>query len=243
MEPWMKDVYEQEFLEHSAKGTKWKDHKYIAKKNGRYIYPGTSKEKKELVKEVVKDVGEYQNPDLFEKDANGKPIPARERAAAKRRQQRLEKRQMTEQAATNSLRRNSVARAKANGAAQTEKERAWKATVRRKESVDRAKANGAAVTKAQDTWKRQKAYADRVNAAIRASKRRRESVERARELGAAQTEKERAWRATVRRKQSVDRAIELGKTVPTKKESRVARAKNRASKAWNKFKGMKFKKG
>lgn len=27
---------------HSAKGTTWKKHKYIAKKNGRYVYPGSS---------------------------------------------------------------------------------------------------------------------------------------------------------------------------------------------------------
>lgn len=30
------------YLQHSSKGTKWKDHKYIAIKNGRYIYPSKS---------------------------------------------------------------------------------------------------------------------------------------------------------------------------------------------------------
>lgn len=30
-----------EYLEHSPKGTTWKDHKYIKKENGRYVYPST----------------------------------------------------------------------------------------------------------------------------------------------------------------------------------------------------------
>lgn len=29
----------EEMLEHSAKGTTWKKHKYIGKKNGKYVYP------------------------------------------------------------------------------------------------------------------------------------------------------------------------------------------------------------
>ena len=40
MEPWKKDIYGKAFLEHSAKGTTWKKHKYIAIRNGVYIYPG-----------------------------------------------------------------------------------------------------------------------------------------------------------------------------------------------------------
>lgn len=45
----------EEMLEHSAKGHTWKKHKYIAKKNGRYIYPN----KKSLTtksKITVKDI-------------------------------------------------------------------------------------------------------------------------------------------------------------------------------------------
>lgn len=32
-------LFSANFLEHSYKGTEWKDHKYIKKENGRYYYP------------------------------------------------------------------------------------------------------------------------------------------------------------------------------------------------------------
>ena len=32
-------LFSTNFLEHSYKGTEWKDHKYIKKENGRYYYP------------------------------------------------------------------------------------------------------------------------------------------------------------------------------------------------------------
>lgn len=59
------------YLEHSAKGTTWKNHKYISKKNGRYIYPKKSKgkgsynsarSKKARDKYGRVDGGEYMGP-------------------------------------------------------------------------------------------------------------------------------------------------------------------------------------
>ena len=41
MERWREQLY----LEHSAKGSTWGKHKYIAIKNGRYIYPEDLKKK------------------------------------------------------------------------------------------------------------------------------------------------------------------------------------------------------
>lgn len=35
-------LFSYDFLEHSYKGTEWKDHKYIKKENGRYYYPNES---------------------------------------------------------------------------------------------------------------------------------------------------------------------------------------------------------
>lgn len=35
-------LFSANFLEHSYKGTEWKDHKYIKKENGRYYYPNES---------------------------------------------------------------------------------------------------------------------------------------------------------------------------------------------------------
>lgn len=225
--------YEAACLFHSAKGTSWKDHKYIAKKNGKYIYPGGGKKEKtpeEIVNGVTKDIKGYQNKDLFKTDENGKPITARERAARKRRQQRLEKRQATEQAKTNSLRRNSVNRAKAAGAAVTERDRAWKAAVRRTESVKRAKENAKEQAKQQDIWKRKKAYADRINAskiaerkrAINAVNLRKASVNRAKENGAEVTKQQKEWQKT-------------------KKKVKREQAMKAAKRAWDKFSNVPFK--
>lgn len=221
--------YEAACLFHSAKGTSWKDHKYIAKKNGKYIYPGGGKKEK-TPEEVVKDIKEYQNKDLFKTDENGKPITSRERAARKRRQQRLEKRQATEQAKTNSLRRNSVIRAKAAGASVTERDRAWKATVRRTESVKRAKENSKEQAKQQDIWKRKKAYADRINVskiaerkrAINAVNLRKASVNMAKENGAEVTKQQKEWQKT-------------------KKKVKRERAMKAAKRAWDKFSNMPFR--
>lgn len=33
-------LFSSDYLEHSYKGTEWKNHKYIKKENGRYYYPG-----------------------------------------------------------------------------------------------------------------------------------------------------------------------------------------------------------
>ena len=229
--------YEADRLCHSAKGTSWKDHKYIAKKNGKYIYPGGGKKEKtpeEIVNDVAKDIKGYQNKDLFKTDENGKPITSREQAARKRSQQRLEKRQATEQAKTNSLRRNSVNRAKEAGAAVTERDRAWKATVRRTESVKRAKENGAEASRQQakelDTWKRNKAYADRVNKkkvderkrAINAINLRKASVNRAKENGAEVTKQQKEWQKT-------------------KKKVKREQTMKAAKRAWDKFSSVPFK--
>ena len=221
--------YEAACLFHSFKGTSWKDHKYIAKKNGKYIYPGGGKKEK-TPEEVVKDIKEYQNKDLFKTDENGKPITSRERAARKRRQQRLEKRQATEQAKTNSLRRNSVNRAKAAGAAVTERDRAWKATVRRTESVKRAKENSKEQAKQYDIWKRKKAYADRINASKTAERKarahasylRRTSKERAKANGAEVTKQQKEWQET-------------------KKKVKREQAMKAAKRAWDKFSNVPFK--
>lgn len=229
--------YEAACLFHSAKGTSWNDHKYIAKKNGKYIYPGGGKKEKtpeEIAKGVAKDIKGYQNKDLFKTDEIGKPITSRERAARKRRQHRLEKRQATEQAKTNSLRRNSVNRAKEAGAAVTERDRAWKATVRRTESVKRAKENGAEVSRRQakelDIWKRKKAYADRINVskiaerkrAINAVNLRKSSVNRAKENGAEVTKQQKEWQET-------------------KKKVKRERVMKAAKRAWDKFSKVPFK--
>lgn len=229
MEQWKLDLRRLQFLEHSAKGTKWKEHKYIAKKDGRYIYPGNGNGGK-TPEDVINDVKNYQNTDLFKKDANGKPIPARERAAAKRRQQRLEARQSREQAATNSLRRNTVSRAAQNGAYITERDRAWQATKRRMASVQRAKDNAQELAKQQDIWKRKKAYADRINAskiaerkrAINAVNLRKASVNRAKENGAEVTKQQKEWQET-------------------KKKVKRERALKAAKRAWDKFSNIPFK--
>lgn len=229
---WQYD-YEAACLFHSAKGTSWKDHKYIAKKNGKYIYPGGGKKEKtpeEIAKGVANDIKGYQNKDLFKTDENGNPITSRERAARKRRQQRLEKRQATEQAKTNSLRRNNVNRAKEAGAAVTERDRAWKATVRRTESVKRAKENSKEQAKQQDVWKRKKAYADRINAskiaerkrAINAVNLRKASVNRAKENGAEVSKQQKEWQKT-------------------KKKVKREQAMKAAKRAWDKFSNMPFK--
>lgn len=225
--------YEAACLFHSAKGTSWKDHKYIAKKNGKYIYPGGGKKEKtpeEIVNGVAKDIKGYQNKDLFKTDENGKPITSRERAARKRKQQRLEKRQATEQAKTNSLRRNSVIRAKAAGAAVTERDRAWQATKRRMASVQRAKDNAQELAKQQDIWKRNKAYADRVNKkkvderkrAINAKNLRKASVARAKANGAEVTKQQKEWQKT-------------------KKKVKREQAMKAAKRAWDKFSNVPFK--
>ena len=229
--------YEAACLCHSFKGTSWKDHKYIAKKNGKYIYPGGGKKEKtpeEIVNGVAKDIKGYQNKDLFKTDENGKPITSKERATRKRKQQRLEKRQTIEQAKTNSLRRNSVIRAKAAGAAVTERDRAWKAAVRRTESVKRAKENGVEASRRQakelDIWKRKKAYADRINAskiaerkrAINAVNLRKASVNRAKENGAEVTKQQKEWQET-------------------KKKVKRERALKAAKRAWDKFSNIPFK--
>lgn len=224
--------YEAACLFHSFKGTSWKDHKYIAKKNGKYIYPGGGKKEKtpeEIVNGVAKDIKGYQNKDLFKTDENGKPITSRERATAKRRQQRLEARQSREQAATNSLRRNTVSRAAQNGAYITERDRAWQATKRRMASVQRAKDNAQELAKQQDAWKRKKAYADRINAskiaerkrAINAVNLRKASVNRAKENGAEVSKQQKEWQ----------------KTKKVKREQAMKAAKR----AWNKFSNVPFK--
>jgi len=221
--------YEAACLCHSFKGTSWKDHKYIAKKNGKYIYPGGGKKEK-TPEEVVKDIKGYQNKDLFKTDENGKPITSRERATVKRRQQRLEARQSREQAATNSLRRNTVSRAAQNGAYITERDRAWKATVRRTESVKRAKENSKEQAKQQDIWKRKKAYADRINASkiaerkrvINAVNLRKASVNRAKENGAEVTKQQKEWQKT-------------------KKKVKREQAMKAAKRAWDKFSNVPFK--
>lgn len=46
------------YLEHSAKGTTWKKHKYISKKNGRYVYPkaaSSTKQKRKGINERRKE--------------------------------------------------------------------------------------------------------------------------------------------------------------------------------------------
>lgn len=58
----------EEMLEHSAKGHTWKKHKYIAKKNGRYIYPN----KKSLTTSVKvgSDDFDFENSnDIHQKSA------------------------------------------------------------------------------------------------------------------------------------------------------------------------------
>ena len=54
--------YEAACLCHSFKGTSWKDHKYITKKNGKYIYPGGGKKEKtpEVDEEKEKLMAELQ---------------------------------------------------------------------------------------------------------------------------------------------------------------------------------------
>ena len=47
--------FTKDYLAHSAKGTTWKDHKYIRKENGRYIYDEKDKAKFEADLEKYED--------------------------------------------------------------------------------------------------------------------------------------------------------------------------------------------
>lgn len=235
-------------LTHSFKGTKWKNHKYVAKKNGRYVYPG-GKEAKEKLKEKSKEVREdlregltelpnMQNPDLYDKDEFGRPLPARERAAQRRKQQRLENRQKTEQAAKNSLKRNTIARAKENGISATESARAWKAAKRRKDTVDRAKQNAQELAKQQDVWKRKKAYTERINASKKVNR----LAERDNEKASVANTVRSTWDATKHRAANISRISDKTDSAKTKKKkASKEQAKSTGLKAFAKFGGIKFK--
>lgn len=54
-----------EFLSHSAKGTVWKDHKYIKKKNGRYYYADDKKVSKTSSDELMDEVDAIQQQMAF----------------------------------------------------------------------------------------------------------------------------------------------------------------------------------
>lgn len=72
MEEWREELY-LDSLEHSYKGTTWKKHKYLAKRNGRYVYASTSKDTKDVAKTAY---GKYQKFKKFQEEAKeqGKSI-------------------------------------------------------------------------------------------------------------------------------------------------------------------------
>lgn len=59
-------------LVHSAKGTTWKNHKYIAIKNGRYIYPkpeGSSKRSSKTMRDIT-----TKAPEVVRSTIRGEPV-------------------------------------------------------------------------------------------------------------------------------------------------------------------------
>lgn len=65
--PDLEEVY------HSRKGTKWKNHKYIAIKNGRYIYPSRGKSQtRKVVSNPINDAYEEYEEDKEERNENAK---------------------------------------------------------------------------------------------------------------------------------------------------------------------------
>lgn len=65
MEAWREELY-RDSLEHSYKGTTWKKHKYLAKRNGRYIYASTGNGAKDVAKTAFEKHQQYKQ---FSKDA------------------------------------------------------------------------------------------------------------------------------------------------------------------------------
>lgn len=147
MEEWREELY-RDSLEHSYKGSSWRKHKYIAIRNGVYIYPG-DKSIGSRPEGHAKNVGTGTvNVHIRESaGTNGKVGSGSGRPRDTVTEYFESEEHRKEMAKVR--RRNAVSLAKSNALAKSNKDKDWQETKRKTEKKLRRKR---AIKKATDAW-------------------------------------------------------------------------------------------